>query len=83
MLDRTSPDYAENLKMCVGITLFDGFLVNTWADLESTTLIAFRENEIMKRVMRGQVFDIGPLTWTGNGYGESESSSWIMEWLNR
>lgn len=83
MLDRSSPDYAEKLKMCAGIALFDGFLVNTWEDLESTTLAAFRENEIMKRVIRGPVFDIGPLTWTGNGFGESESSNWIMEWLNR
>ncbi|CAL5347721.1 unnamed protein product [Camellia sinensis] len=79
MLDRRSQQYFEFLRTCKGYLSFDGVLVNTWEDLERPTLKAFRENGILKQVLKAPIYPIGPLV---KRVGSSGSRSELLDWLD-
>ncbi|XP_022870558.1 anthocyanidin 3-O-glucosyltransferase 5-like [Olea europaea var. sylvestris] len=62
------------------IPQFDGILLNTWQDLDSTTLKAFKENEIWRSIVKIPVHPIGPLRRPVQPEG---SKSAVIEWLDK
>lgn len=79
MLDRTNQQYREHVKVGAGIAMSDGILLNTWEDLELTTLCALREDKILSRVVKVPIYPIGPVVKSvesGNPAGE------LMGWLD-
>ncbi|XP_073156790.1 anthocyanidin 3-O-glucosyltransferase 5-like [Henckelia pumila] len=81
MLNRDDQQYVEYLRQGKEFTLFDGILLNSWEDLESETLQAFRENEALRYVMKNPVHPIGPLTRSIEP--EALENEYIMDWLNK
>ncbi|KAK1440635.1 hypothetical protein QVD17_06464 [Tagetes erecta] len=62
MLDRDNRQYHEYVRMGINFsTLSDGVLVNTWKDLDPTSLDALKHNEILRSVVKVPIYDIGPL----------------------
>ncbi|XP_021275065.1 UDP-glycosyltransferase 72E2-like [Herrania umbratica] len=43
------------------MTKTDGILINTWEDLESTTVKALRDNNFLGRVVKVPIYPVGPL----------------------
>ncbi|XP_007047011.2 PREDICTED: UDP-glycosyltransferase 72E1 [Theobroma cacao] len=43
------------------MTKTDGILINTWEDLESTTIKALRDNNFLGRVVKVPIYPVGPL----------------------
>ncbi|CAI9753005.1 unnamed protein product [Fraxinus pennsylvanica] len=80
MLDRNDQQYYEYVSMGNRLTQFDGILLNTWEDLESTTLKAFKENEIWRSIVKIPVHPIGPLRRPVQPDG---SKSAVIEWLDK
>lgn len=63
MLDRTNQQYFEYIRICAEITLGDGILLNTWEELQPSTLAAFRDEKLLGGVTKMvPVYPIGPLT---------------------
>ncbi|XP_022847684.1 anthocyanidin 3-O-glucosyltransferase 5-like [Olea europaea var. sylvestris] len=52
MLDRNDQHYYEYVSIENQIPQYDGILLNTWEDLDSTTLKAFEENEIWRSMVK-------------------------------
>ncbi|CAI0558883.1 unnamed protein product [Linum tenue] len=62
MLDRKNRQYLEYIRTGLEFRKADGILINTWEDLEPTTLSALRNDELFgRRVIEGDVLAIGPL----------------------
>lgn len=62
MLDRNDRQYAEYVKQGIELTSGDGILMNTWEDLEPTTLKAMREDKTWVALLRRlPVYPIGPV----------------------
>ncbi|XP_073057458.1 anthocyanidin 3-O-glucosyltransferase 5-like [Primulina eburnea] len=80
MLNRDDQQYVEYLRRGKEYTLFDGILLNSWEDLESKTLEAFRENEALRSVMTNPVYPIGPLTRT---IEPNVLENGFMAWLDK
>lgn len=80
MLDRNDQQYHDYLELGIGLTRSDGILVNTWEDLEPTTLKALRENETLRAVVMVSVCPIGPLT---RPIEPSSVKSKLFEWLDK
>ncbi|KAI7747494.1 hypothetical protein M8C21_033103 [Ambrosia artemisiifolia] len=81
MLDRNNREYNEYVKMGINFTtLSDGVLVNTWRDLDCTSLDALKYNETLKSVVKVPVYDIGPLTRLADPAGSNDSK--VIEWLD-
>ncbi|CDP02806.1 unnamed protein product [Coffea canephora] len=79
MLDRNDQQYHDYIELGIGLTRSDGILVNTWADLEPTTLKALRENETLKPAVKVSVYPVGPLT---RPVEPSSLKSKVLEWLD-
>jgi coniferyl-alcohol glucosyltransferase len=78
MLDRTNQQYFEYVRIGSEISMSDGVLLNTWADLQPTTLAALRDEGLLGRVIKSPVYPIGPLTRTASGWkGE------LIDWLDK
>lgn len=79
MKDRTNQQYLEYLRMGAEFTMCDGILLNTWEDLEPTTLAALREDEVLSQIVRVPVYLIGPLVRPIEPLtrGKSELLSWL------
>ncbi|KAK1588443.1 hypothetical protein Q3G72_023346 [Acer saccharum] len=60
-LDPKDQVYVEYLRLGVEIPTADGILINTWEDLEPTTLAAMRDTTSLGRVTKVPVYPIGPL----------------------
>ncbi|XP_076917857.1 anthocyanidin 3-O-glucosyltransferase 5-like [Bidens hawaiensis] len=81
MLDRNTRQYHEYVRMGVDFTtLSDGILINTWEDLDETSLDALRNNAILRSVVKVPVYDIGPLSREVDPPG-SEGNK-VIEWLD-
>ncbi|PWA42081.1 UDP-glucuronosyl/UDP-glucosyltransferase [Artemisia annua] len=81
MLDRTKRQYDEYVRMGIDFTtLSDGILLNTWTDMDSTSLDALKYNEDLRAVVKVPVYDIGPLTREVDP-ASSEGDN-VMEWLD-
>ncbi|TXG59589.1 hypothetical protein EZV62_014162 [Acer yangbiense] len=59
--DPNSP--ARSRFLCRGkeASTADGFLVNTWEDLEPKTLKALRDTKLLGSIIRGPVYPVGPM----------------------
>ena len=68
MLDRSNQQYREYVRMGAGLGKSDGILVNSWEDLEPTTLNALRD--------KLPVYPIGPLT-RSSGRSKCELLDWL------
>lgn len=80
MLNRDDQQYVEYLRQGKEFTLFDGILLNSWEDLESQTLDAFRENEALRSVVTVPVYPIGPLT---RPIEPDLLENGLMDWLDK
>ncbi|KAL6311385.1 hypothetical protein AAG906_022736 [Vitis piasezkii] len=79
MLDRRNQQYLEYMRMGVGITKADGILLNTWEDLEPTTLKALRDHKVMAQFAKVPIYPVGPLT---RPIGKEEARSELLDWLD-
>ncbi|KAL6311383.1 hypothetical protein AAG906_022734 [Vitis piasezkii] len=79
MLDRRNQQYLEYMRMGVGITKADGILLNTWEDLEPTTLKALRDHKVMAQFAKVPIYPVGPLT---RPVGKEEARSELLDWLD-
>ncbi|GMY27755.1 anthocyanidin 3-O-glucosyltransferase 5-like [Fagus crenata] len=77
MKDRTKQEYNVFLQTGLKMRETAGFLVNTWEDLEATTLKALREEECYGFV---PVYPIGPLF---RPVRSSSSRSGLLDWLDK
>ncbi|CAL5367203.1 unnamed protein product [Camellia sinensis] len=80
MLDRTNQDYYEYMRIGVEYSLSDGILMNTWEDLEGTSLKALRDHKIMRSIVKVPVYPIGPLTKPVEPAGPNSE---LLEWLDK
>ncbi|GAV69188.1 UDPGT domain-containing protein [Cephalotus follicularis] len=81
MLDRTNQQYYEYLRMCKEFTMGDGILLNTWEELESSTLAALRDDKLFGDINRPPIYPVGPIL-RPNGSAGSRSHE-LFDWLDR
>ncbi|XP_059639468.1 anthocyanidin 3-O-glucosyltransferase 5-like [Cornus florida] len=79
MLDRNDQTYHEHVRIGFEYSLSDGILVNTWDDLEPTTLRSLREDETLRSVVKVPVYPVGPLRRPVECSG---SRSELLKWLD-
>lgn len=79
MLDRTNQQYFEHIRIGAEIPTGDGILVNTWEDLEPTSLKALREDEELSRTVNVPIYPIGPLVRIIEPEGKRIE---LLEWLD-
>ena len=79
MLDRTNLEYLEYVRMGAGLSKSDGILLNTWEDLEPTTLRALRDEEAMAGFVKVPIYPVGPLTRCPGGLAPGDE---LMGWLD-
>ncbi|XP_059643612.1 anthocyanidin 3-O-glucosyltransferase 5-like [Cornus florida] len=78
MLDRNDQMYREYVRIGIEFSASHGVLVNTWDDLERTTLRALREDETLRSVVKVPVYPVGPLTRPVQDSGsQAEFSKWL------
>ncbi|KAL3583610.1 hypothetical protein D5086_014671 [Populus alba] len=78
VLDRNDQMYMEYKRMGVEMQKFDGILVNTWQDLEGTTLGALEDQKRLGRVAQVPIYPVGPLVRAITPGPKSE----MLEWLD-
>ncbi|KAL9665482.1 hypothetical protein QQ045_020902 [Rhodiola kirilowii] len=79
MRDRSNQQYKEYLQTGCLYPTADGYLINTWEDLEVDSLKALRDETMLGTVIKGPVYAVGPVVaGTESGWGESE----VFEWLD-
>ncbi|KAI6695361.1 hypothetical protein NL676_023071 [Syzygium grande] len=71
--------YAEYTRIGREIPTADGILVNTWRDLEPSTLHALEDDEFLGRVAKVPVHPVGPLVRPVGPNFKSE----VMNWLDK
>ena len=76
LLDRTTLEYRVFLQVGLEMRQSDGILVNTWEDLDTTTLKGMREQEGYGSV---PVYAVGPLI---RPVKPSGSKSELLDWLD-
>ncbi|KAK1588242.1 hypothetical protein Q3G72_021263 [Acer saccharum] len=81
MLDRNDQHYFEYVRLGEEIKLSDGVLVNTWEDLQPTTLAALRDEKLLGRDVKGPIFPIGPIVRPLGLAGSS--SNQLFDWLDK
>uniref|UniRef100_A0A2N9IAX6 Glycosyltransferase n=1 Tax=Fagus sylvatica TaxID=28930 RepID=A0A2N9IAX6_FAGSY len=79
MTDRTKQEYNVFLQTGLKMREADGFLFNTWEDLEATTLKALREEECYGFI---PVYPVGPL-FRPVQLQSSSSRSGLLDWLDQ
>lgn len=72
--------FAEFLRVGVEIAMADGVLVNTWEDLEPSTLAAMRDKKLLGRVIDAPIYPIGPIVRPVKPAVERES---VLCWLDK
>lgn len=75
--------YREFVHVGKDLPTVDGILVNTWQDLENTTLAAFRDESALKGIVKVPVYPVGPLIRPAGEMGSSSSRSELLDWLDR
>ncbi|KAK9011777.1 hypothetical protein V6N11_039859 [Hibiscus sabdariffa] len=73
-MDPNGPSYQGYIETCITMSLTDGILVNTWDELEPTSLKALRDT---KKV---PIYPIGPLV---RSVGKSVLCNEIIDWLDK
>ncbi|KAL3725842.1 hypothetical protein ACJRO7_030818 [Eucalyptus globulus] len=78
-LDQTDRNlFSGFARIGMEISNADGILVNTWQDLEPSTLRALENEKFLGRVVKASVFPVGPLV---RPIGQSSKSE-VMDWLD-
>ncbi|KAJ4715050.1 Glycosyltransferase [Melia azedarach] len=80
-LDPKDQVYVEYLRVGLEIPTGDGILVNTWEDLEPTTLCSMRDTRMLGRVGKVPVYPIGPMVRPVKTSAMEKESS-VLEWLD-
>ncbi|CAH1429835.1 unnamed protein product [Lactuca virosa] len=81
MLDRDDEAYRAYVNLAVGVTLADGFLINTWENLEPQSLHALRNIEILRSILKNKpVYTVGPIT---KKYEQVGLKSEVIEWVDK
>ncbi|XP_021888888.1 anthocyanidin 3-O-glucosyltransferase 5-like [Carica papaya] len=78
--NRSTPEYEQFMAMAAEITTADGILVNTWEDLESTTLKALRDKKLLRPFVRAPVYPIGPVA---RSVRFPATGDLVSDWLDR
>ncbi|CAK7339526.1 unnamed protein product [Dovyalis caffra] len=78
-LDRNDQTYIEYKRIGIEMPMADGILVNTWEDLEPSTLGALRDSQMLGRVAKVPVYPIGPLS---RPVGPSVTRNQVLNWLD-
>ncbi|KAL3583611.1 hypothetical protein D5086_014672 [Populus alba] len=78
-LDRNDQTYIEYKRIGIEMPMADGILMNTWEDLEPTTLGALRDFQMLGRVAKAPVYPIGPLA---RPVGPSVPRNQVLNWLD-
>ncbi|KAK2632356.1 hypothetical protein EUGRSUZ_L01657 [Eucalyptus grandis] len=77
-LDQTDKSlYAEYTRIGREIPTADGILVNTWQDLEPSTLHALEDDKFLGRVTKAPVYPVGPLVRPVGPNSKSEVMNWL------
>ncbi|XVF17844.1 hypothetical protein REPUB_Repub10bG0159800 [Reevesia pubescens] len=78
LLVQTKTNYLEFIRIAMEIPKADGILVNTWEELQPTTLASLRDEKLLGSVVKAPNFPIGPVTAEGDvGISKSESIEWM------
>ncbi|XP_010667699.1 anthocyanidin 3-O-glucosyltransferase 5 [Beta vulgaris subsp. vulgaris] len=80
VFDPENKDYDEYVRIALDIGTADGVLVNTWEDLEPTTLFSFKNNKVLKEIFNKPVYPVGPLVRPVRPECLGEE---LSEWLNK
>ncbi|XWS42017.1 hypothetical protein CRYUN_Cryun17cG0132500 [Craigia yunnanensis] len=78
LLFQTKNNYLEFIRIAMEIPKANGILVNTWEELQPTTLAALRDDKLLGSVARGPIFPIGPIIAEGTvGISKSDLFDWM------
>ncbi|KAF8014257.1 hypothetical protein BT93_H0178 [Corymbia citriodora subsp. variegata] len=69
--------YAEYTRIGREIPTADGILVNTWQDLEPSTMHALEDDKFLGRVTKAPVYPVGPLVRPVGPNSKSEVMNWL------
>lgn len=78
--DPASPTFDKVAHTGAMVAAADGLLVNSWDDLESSTLNALRDPNLLGSVVKGVVYPIGPVVREAD---MSQLNGQTLDWLNR
>ncbi|KAM4118095.1 hypothetical protein ACB094_02G174800 [Castanea mollissima] len=78
LLERTNQQYFEYLRIGTETLRSDGILINTWEDLESTTLTALRDEKFLGGIVKVPIYPVGPITRAVSGL-----KSDLFDWLEK
>nr|AYR16618.1 UDP-glucosyltransferase UGT72AJ3 [Polygala tenuifolia] len=83
MLDRSNLQYHEYVQMGVEMAQghVDGFLLNTWEDLQPKEMKAFRDDNQLGRIVKAPVYPVGPLVRPSGSSGRSSARK-LFDWLD-
>ncbi|XP_043713289.1 anthocyanidin 3-O-glucosyltransferase 5-like [Telopea speciosissima] len=81
MMDRKDDQYDYYLHIGCTIPLADAILINTWEDLEPTTLRALREDPILRRILPLPIYPVGPIVNSSDPPCE-QSRAECLVWLD-
>ncbi|KAL9229438.1 hypothetical protein vseg_004904 [Gypsophila vaccaria] len=76
--DPSSRVYRDFVSLGRDMMAVDGILVNTWEDLESRTLKAFKDDLSMKSIVKVPVYPVGPVIRRPKQVVKTE----LIEWLD-
>ncbi|ESW28897.1 hypothetical protein PHAVU_002G026900 [Phaseolus vulgaris] len=74
--------YEGYLEAAKQIVAADGILMNTWEDLEPAATKALRENGILGRFTKGEVYAVGPLVRSAEKKPEGGKKDAVLQWLD-
>ncbi|XP_059623713.1 anthocyanidin 3-O-glucosyltransferase 5-like [Cornus florida] len=77
--DRTNQIFDDYARVGVEMSTADGVLVNTWQDLDATTIGALRNHKVLRENIKVPVYPVGPLT---RRVKSSDSKSGVLGWLD-
>nr|AFJ52925.1 UDP-glycosyltransferase 1 [Linum usitatissimum] len=84
MLDRNDMQYVEYKRTGAEFAKADGILINTWEDLEPSTLAALRNDKFFGRsIIKGDVLSIGPLVRPSNNQRGPTEDDELFSWLDK
>lgn len=78
LLERTNQQYFEYLRIGTETLRSDGILINTWEDLQSTTLTALRDEKFLGGIVKVPIYPVGPITRAVSGL-----KSDLFDWLDK
>ncbi|KAK2370347.1 UDP-Glycosyltransferase superfamily protein [Trifolium repens] len=77
------PSLESHVEAAKRILSADGILMNTWQDLEPSTIKALTETGILGGFIKGPVYPIGPLVRTVELEEKIEGEKIILSWLDQ